>query len=87
MAVELLFLFSEHLPIGKFSFIEFFIDIWGSSCKIKMSYSIMSPKNQICSYGVHFATVAEKHPFYSFLSRQGVNWGHYIFGSLVHYFF
>ena len=33
MAGELLFLFSEHLLIDKFSFIEFFIDIWGSSCK------------------------------------------------------
>ena len=51
-----------------------------------MSYSKMSPKNQICSYGAHFATVAEKHLLYSFLSRQGVKWSHYIFGSLVHYF-
>ena len=46
----------------------------------------MSPKNQICSYTAHFATVAEKHTLYSFLSRQGVKLSHYIFGSLVHYF-
>ena len=46
----------------------------------------MSPKNQICSYEAHFATVTEKNLLYSFLSRQGVMWGHYIFGSLVHYF-
>ena len=29
--------------------------------KWKMSYSALSPKNQICSYGAHFATAAEKH--------------------------
>ena len=58
MAVELLFYSVKTFLLISFHLLNFssiFVKKFKKSIKLKML-----PKNQICSYGAHFATVAEK---------------------------